>query len=464
MYDISEDGITPQKAAELCGGKLFGKNGKKIYGVSTDSRKIKENDLFFALVGENFDGNVFIPQAMEKGAVCAVTSRKDSFPFPYILVDDTLKALGEFAKNYKSRFSLLTVGVTGSVGKTSTKEFIYAVLSQKCKTAKTDGNFNNEIGMPLTLIGIDSSYKAAVIEMGMRGMGEISYLTKIARPDIAVITNIGTSHLENLGTRENIAKAKLEIAEGLPDDGILILNGDEPLLKNIGNIKNKVIYAGINDKNCDYLAYNIKEFPDFISFSVKCPENKILEDIKIPVVGVHNVLNSLYAIVIGLISGMDENSVREGLFAFKGVKLRGEISNKNGVTVIEDCYNASPESMRASLMVLSHIAKENGGRKIAFLGDMKELGDDSAKMHFEVGKYAAESGTDILFTFGSDAQNIAEGAIQNGFPKENIYKITDTENTDGAIEVLSKVLKKGDTVLFKASRALMLERISSKIK
>ena len=163
MYDISEDGITPQKAAELCGGKLFGKNGKKIYGVSTDSRNIKENALFFALVGENFDGNVFIPQAMEKGAVCAVTSRKDKFPFPYILVDDTLKALGDFAKNYKSRFSLLTVGVTGSVGKTSTKEFIYSVLSQKYKTAKTDGNFNNEIGMPLTLIGIDSSYKASVI-------------------------------------------------------------------------------------------------------------------------------------------------------------------------------------------------------------------------------------------------------------------------------------------------------------
>ena len=464
MYDISEDGITPQKAAELCGGKLFGKNGKKIYGVSTDSRKIKENDLFFALVGENFDGNAFIPQAMEKGAVCAVTSRKDSFPFPYILVDDTLNAIGEFAKNYKSRFSLLTVGVTGSVGKTSTKEFIYSVLSQKYKTAKTDGNFNNEIGMPLTLIGIDSSYEAAVIEMGMRGMGEISYLTKIARPDIAVITNIGSSHLENLGTRENIAKAKLEIAEGLSDNGVLILNGDEPLLRNIENIKNKVIYAGINDKNCDYLAYNIKEQPDFITFSVKCPENRILENIKIPVIGVHNVINSLYAIVVGLLSGMDENPIREGLYTFKGVKLRGEISNKNGITVIEDCYNASPESMSASLAVLSHIAKENGGRKIAFLGDMKELGENSAKMHFEVGKFAAESGIDILLTFGNDAKNIAEGAIQNGFPEESVYGITDTENTDEAFKILSGLLKEGDTVLFKASRSLMLERISSKIK
>jgi UDP-N-acetylmuramoyl-tripeptide--D-alanyl-D-alanine ligase len=283
----------------------------------------------------------------------------------------------------------------------------------------------------------------------------------LALPDIAVITNIGSSHLENLGTRENIALAKLEIAEGLSEKGLLIVNGDEPLLKNAKDVFKNTLFVSLLDKNCDYYAYNIKEEQGFTSFTYSSPASKC-ENAKIPTAGKHNVYNALSAIAVGEAAGLTAQEICAGLLAFTGAAMRAEAKKRGDVTVIEDCYNASPESMRASIDVLAGGAY-GVGRKIAFLGEMRELGKDSAAMHFGVGEYAAEKGIDILFTFGENALEIARGAESAGMSAEKIFRITDIENEYAAAEKLKEILKKDDIILFKASRALKLERISAKI-
>ncbi len=446
--------------AEICGGTLAGEGDINITGISTDTRKIRGGELFIALRGERFDANLFAAEAIEKGALAALVDTPVNLENKtYILVPDTKKALGSLAREYFSSIDALCVGVTGSVGKTSTKEFIYAVLKEKFKTAKTEGNFNNDIGLPLTLLCFEKDIEAAVIEMGMSARGEIEYLSNIARPDIAVITNIGSSHLEHLGTRENIALAKLEIVSGMSSHATLILDGDEMLLQNI-SASQRLIYAGFGEK-CDYRAVNIRENEANIVFDVLHNGKELIKDITLCTFGVHNVKNALYAAVVGILSGIDNESIKCGLLHFSNCALRGEISEKDGVTIIEDCYNASPESMRAAIKTLSHIAK---GRKIAFLGDMKELGENSSAYHREIGIFAAEKGVDILFTFGALAENIALGALAAGMARESIIIIKDTQNISFAAASLKNVLKKGDTVLFKASRAMRLETIAKEIK
>jgi UDP-N-acetylmuramoyl-tripeptide--D-alanyl-D-alanine ligase len=464
MYlGLTQSGLTLAEAARFMGGELFfADENTKFTSVSTDSRKINAGGLFFALCGERFDAHAFVPEVISAGACCAVVSKPQAENIPHILVKDTRTALGAFAKGYYSLFDSLTVGVTGSVGKTTTKEFIAAVLSEKYETAKTAGNFNNEIGLPLTLLAFEAPKSALVAEMGMSARGEISRLTRIALPHIAVITNIGSSHLENLGTRENIALAKLEIAEGLSADGVLIMNGDEPLLRGHENICAKKIFVSLIDKNCDYYAYNILEGEDFISFDYTSPEGCVHTDARIPVIGRHNVYNALFAIAVGERAGLTEAQIYRGLMSFTGCAMRAQIEKRGEVTVIEDCYNASPESMRASIATLCHVAKGKG-RKIAFLGEMRELGADSAKMHFSVGEYAAGAGIDMLFTFGENAAEIANGAINAGLAPENTVSITDTEDVCAAVKCLRSRLMKDDVILFKASRALKLERISKEI-
>ena len=464
MYlGLQQSGLTLGQAADFMGGTLFGADRNTIFfSVSTDSRKICGGELFFALCGERFDAHAFIKDVTQAGACCCVVSRPQDPSIPHILVKDTKHALGAFAKGYYSLFNSLTVGITGSVGKTTTKEFIAAVLSQKYDTAKTVGNFNNEIGLPLTLLSFEAPKNALVVEMGMSARGEISRLTAIARPDIAVITNIGSSHLENLGTRENIALAKLEIAEGLDENGILIMNGDEPLLRSRKNIAAKKIFISLIDKNCDYYAYNIIESADSVSFSYTSQDGNVYDNITVPAMGKHNIYNALCAIAVGNCAGLSPEEIHRGLLEFRGCAMRSQVEKRGGVTVIEDCYNASPESMRASLSVLSQVAKGKG-RKVAFLGDMRELGAESEKMHFDTGAYAAREGIDLLFTFGKSALAIAAGAISEGMARENIISIEDTENICPAVEILKKNIKNDDVILFKASRALKLERISKEI-
>ncbi|MBQ8448510.1 MAG: UDP-N-acetylmuramoyl-tripeptide--D-alanyl-D-alanine ligase [Clostridia bacterium] len=463
MYlGLKQSGLTLGEAARFCAGELRGASPEaRFYSYSTDSRAVSGGELFFALSGERFDAHAFVPEVIASGALCAVVSKPQAENIPHILVSDTKTALGAFAKNYYALFSSLTVGVTGSVGKTTTKEFIAAVLAEKYETAKTAGNFNNEIGLPKTLLAFEAPQNALVAEMGMSARGEISRLTRIALPDIAVITNIGSSHLENLGTRENIALAKLEITEGLAKGGLLIANGDEPLLKNAKNTFENTRFVSLIDKNCDYFAYNIKEEGGFTSFCYKSPacEHKA---VRIPTHGKHNVYNALCAIAVGEAAGMNSAQIERGLAAFKGAAMRAEAKKQGAFTVVEDCYNASPESMRASIDVLCSGAY-GAGRKIAFLGEMRELGAQSPKMHFEVGAYAAKAGVGLLFTFGKAAEEIALGAESAGMPRESIFRITDVENAEAAAEALKEKLEKDDIILFKASRALKLERVSAKI-
>ena len=463
MYlGLTQSGLTLGEAAEFCGGKLFAASeSDRFFSYSTDSRKIAGGEIFFALSGEKFDAHRFVPDVISAGALCAVVSKPPAEGIPHILVEDTRTAFGAFARNYYARFDSLTVGVTGSVGKTTTKEFIAAVLAEKYETAKTQGNFNNEIGLPMTLLAFEAPKNALVAEMGMSARGEISRLTRIARPDIAVITNIGSSHLENLGTRENIALAKLEITEGLAADGLLIANGDEPLLAGAKSVFKNTLFISLINKECDYFAYNIEEEASSVSFCYDSPREKGVKA-SIPTAGRHNVYNALLAIAVGEAAGLCSDEIRAGLLSFTGAAMRAEAKKRGDITVVEDCYNASPESMRASIDVLCSGAYGKG-RKVAFLGEMRELGKDSAKMHFEVGVYAAEKGVDMLFTFGEGALEIARGAKSAGMSADKILCITNTEDADTAAQSLKENTKEDDIILFKASRALKLERISSKI-
>lgn len=440
--------------AEMANGRLYCNIDKntKIKTVTTDSRVRVSSGLFVALVGQKFDGHDYIEKACENGAVCALVDHlPEEERMSYIVVDDTRKALGMIAKAFKDKLSPLTVAVTGSIGKTTTKEFIYAVLSERYKTLKTEGNFNNDIGLPMTLLGLSPENDAAVLEMGMNHFGEIEHLSKIASPSIAVITNIGRSHIENLGSREGIRDAKLEIRKGMRHDGILILNGDEPLLEDIDG----ALYVGENNKDCDYLIENVIEGENGCAFDLNVYGEKV-ESITIPAIGRHNVMNAAFAFAVATAAGMGEFEIRRGLMNFKNTGMRQNIYKAHGRTIIADCYNASPESVRAALKVLSSTADRSGARRIAVLGDMKELGSYSTEAHIEVGAEVVKNGVDILFTVGELALDIAASASNCG--AKNIFAFEDNDCKEIAKSVMENT-SEGDVILFKASRAMALEKV-----
>ena len=399
--------------AEMAQGSFYAgslSDDVEIKAITTDSRVKAPLSVFVALVGEKFDGHDYVAKAFENGAVCAIVERiPENADGTYIVVEDTKKALGIIAKAYKNKISPLTVAVTGSVGKTTTKEFIYAVLSEKYNILKTEGNFNNDIGLPMTLLGLSPDNDAAVLEMGMSHFGEIEYLSKIATPNIAVITTIGHSHIENLGSREGIRDAKLEIRKGLQHDGALILNGDEPLLADI----NGAIYVGEKNKFANYVITNVIEGENGCAFDLSYNGERV-ESLTIPAVGRHNVMN-----------------------------------------------NAAPESVKASLKVLCDIANRKHARKIAVLGDMKELGNYTAEAHIEVGREVAADKIDVLFTFGMLASDIAGAAAEGGI--ENIFVFEENEYKEIA-EAIKENTQSGDVILFKASRAMALEKVIELIK
>lgn len=460
MYLGSGDNsLTLEKVAEYCKGEIHCDKNIIISSVSVDTRKICAGDLFIALRGENFDGHDFLPQALSKGAACAVVDKTPSCDIPYILVGNTQTALCDFASSYKKSLRVITVAVTGSVGKTTTKQFISAVLSERFKTARTEGNYNNIIGLPLTLLSAGSSHKALVAEMGMSARGEISALSKIAEPDIAVITNIGNSHIENLGSRENIRDAKLEITDGMKDGAIVILNGDEPLLSGAPAVNMCNIYFGIRNASSDFTAVNIKSSYGKVTFDVCSRFCETIKDLCINVTGAHNVYDALPAVICGVLMGLGADEIRKGLLNFTPVALRGQVIEKDGFRVLQDCYNAGPESMKAALSVLCQTA--GGGRKLALLGDMRELGEYSRKLHEDVGKCVAENNIDTLITVGREAAYIASGAVENGFLQSSVISIESADDAEAIAGTVKSVLKKGDTLLIKASRALSLERITN---
>ena len=425
-----------------------------INRVSIDSRDVDANTLFFAIKGERFDGHDFVKDVALKGVGAVVCHKEVECSAPVIYVKDTKDALLDLASYYKSSFKDLTlIALTGSVGKTTTKEMVACVMEQSGETLKTEGNFNNEIGMPRTLFRLSETTKNAVIEMGMDGFGQISVLAKCAKPDCAIITNIGVSHIENLGSQEGILKAKLEMLDGLEKGSSLFLNGDNDMLSTVKNDDYNIVFFGIENKNCDILAEDIKEIG--LSTEFVAVKGDIRQKITIPTVGIHNVYNALSAFAVGLEYGISPENIAKGLMNYAPSGMRQKIREVNGITVIEDCYNASPDSQKAGLNSLCKIAK---GRKIAVLGDMLEMGSYSETAHRTVGEFAAECSVDLLYTYGEESEYMADSAKKSGL--QSVFAFTDkTELTN----TLLSEIKTGDTLLFKASRGMKLEEIIEKI-
>ncbi len=456
--------MTIEQIAKACDGFFENCDGNTIVAdIETDSRKICEGSVFVALRGEKFDGHNFVSQAQTAGAVCCIVDKDfvNNEEFAVVVCEDTYKALRDIAAYYRNRFSAPSVGITGSVGKTSTKDMVACVLENSFKVLKTEGNFNNEIGLPLTAFGMESTDEIAVFEMGMSDFGEISRLTKIAAPETAIITNIGFSHIEHLGSQEGILQAKLEILEGMPasGDGTLILNGDDPLLwKTVGTVPFETLTYGIENKECDIIADNIKRLSDETMFDVKV-EGEVYH-IRINTPGVHHVYNALAAILTGIKYGMSMDRIVEGIANFKPQGLRQNIEVLENYVIIKDCYNASPTSMKSGLEVLT-VTKpkdpEREFRRVAVLGDMLELGDYSDEAHMTVGGYVCDYEIGCLIAVGPHAELLAKGAIEKGFNSSEIYIFYD--NNAAKAHILD-ILQPNDVILFKASRGMRLEEIA----
>ena len=463
--------LTPSEIAEAAGGKLYdyGRGGGDVTNVVYDSRDVSEGSLFCAIKGERADGHDYIKDVVKNGA-CAVIAERipegaETFgDFSLILVDDSVAGLGRLSGYYRTFSGAKTVGVTGSVGKTTTKDFIASVLGASFRTMKTQGNHNNEIGFPMTLFGIEPDCEVAVLEMGMSARGEISFMTKLARPDAAVITNIGTSHIASLGSRENICFAKMEIAEGMSAEGVLLINGDEPLLTEYSEpVAPRKKSIGIYNKNADYKAVNIRTGDSSMTFDILYG-GRAAVNVEIPVLGRHNVYNALAAWAIGTLFGMSENDIRRGLMSFEGTEMRQKIYELGKITVIEDCYNAAPESMRAALEVLVSKAAVCGGRPCALLGDMLELGEDSRLLHDQLGQFAAQIKVERLYCYGEMADTVAEAAIKKGIRAENVYVFKDMTAPQRMAEMIAGSVGEGDILLVKASRGVAAEKVLEELK
>lgn len=451
-----------EKAACAANGVLINADKDELVkNVTTDSRQVKEGSVFVAVKGERADGHDYIKKAVEDGAVCAVAEkgRFEGENLPLIEVEDTVKALGDLAAAYRDEFSVPCVAVTGSVGKTSTRDMIHSVLSEKYNTLKTSKNYNNEIGLPLTVFGLSSEHRMMVLEMGMSGFGEILRLAEIAKPETAVITNIGLAHIEKLGSKENILKAKLEIIEKMNDDGAVILNGDDPLLWSLsGTLPFETLYYGIENKACDIVAENIKKYSSGTEFTVKIDGTEHTFETGVP--GGHHVYNALAAILVGIRYGVSWGSIAAGVKKFVPDGMRQNIITLNNYVIIKDCYNASPDSMKSGIEVLETTLsnkREKTYERVAVLGDMLELGDISPEEHKKVGALVAKSRINRLVTVGKMAEYIAKGAVEEGFSASDTFCFKDNE---AAIRSLYSVIKPGDIVLFKASRGMKLEEIA----
>jgi UDP-N-acetylmuramoyl-tripeptide--D-alanyl-D-alanine ligase len=443
---------------EATGGSCISGNSalqENISNICTDSRNIIPGSLFIPLLGERFDGHDYIKQALESGANASLTHKDIDFETDKVIikVNNTLSALRELAAYYRSKFNIPFVAVTGSVGKTSTKDMITCVLQQELNTLKTQGNFNNEIGVPLTIFTLEEQHQAAVVEMGMSDLGEISRLTSIVGPDIAIITNIGLSHIENLGSKEKILQAKMEIIEGLKEGGLLILNGDDELLKGLkGKIGPRTLFFGMNE-DVDYRATDvISKGEEGVSFKVRVKGKDYTASLKVP--GVHNVYNVLAAIAVGVEMGIPMNSVLRGINSYTPGNMRMNIIQGKNIKIINDSYNASPQSMEAAIKVISETS--TSGRKIAVLGDMLELGNWAKDSHYGIGKVLVKEGLDALVTVGENARYIAKGAVDAGMSQDNIISYS---SADEAAEQLTEHIKKNDVILVKGSRGMMMEKI-----
>ena len=420
--------------------------------VTTDSREVCPGCIFVAFPGEKFDGHDFAAKALENGALCVVLNHPvEGVPEEKsVICPDSYHAMMVLGANYRSQFHPKVVGVTGSVGKTTTKQMTYAALSGFGETIKTEGNQNNELGMPRTLMRLESSTEYAVIEMGMSHAGEIDRLARAARPDVGIITCIGVSHIGNLGSQENICKAKLEICNGLPEGAPLVLNYDDPFLrKAVLPAHVRPVWFSLSDENADVCALSIRQETDGMSFVLEDQEHGTFV-VNIPAMGRHNVANALAAYCAATRLGCDAKRVIRGLSNFEQTGRRQKVVDSEGVTVIEDCYNANPDSMKAALAMFKDFPCK---RRFALLGDMLELGELSREAHEELGRLAAESGLYCLITYGEQAKRTAVVAAAKGV--ETLHADSYREAADA---LLSRV-QPGDAVLVKASHGMALEKV-----
>ncbi len=445
-------GLTPKKISEIlqtpliCGEKI---ENIEINSITRDSREAGKNCLFAAICGERVDGHDFLNMAQSQGALCAICEKTpENTTLPYFVVENTQTALGKIASYYRSLFDIPFIGITGSVGKTSAKEMCASVLSEHFETLRTPGNYNNELGVPLTLFMLEEKHQAAVIEMGISDFGEMSRLTAIAKPNISIITVVGYSHLEMLGDLDGVLKAKTEIVEGMNSDGILILNGDDEKLRDYKS-ELKTIYFGL-DENCDIRAKNI----EILGISgMKCDILSANRNISVEInsYGKHMVYAALSAVALGFELGLSDEEIINGVKNYAPVGRRSSAVKTDYFTIIDDCYNSNPNSAISALQSLSMLK----GRKVAILGDMLELGENADILHEKVGIVAAET-VDLLVTCGKFSEFTHNSA------KEKIEAIH-FGTKDELIENLNNFVQKDDIILIKASRSMKFEEISEEL-
>ena len=424
-----------------------------VAGVTNDTRKIMEGNLFVPLQGEKSNGHDHVQQAFEQGASASFWERNQPNPpegAALIFVDDSLKALQQLAKVYLSELKAKVIGITGSNGKTTTKDMTASILGTKYRVHKTSGNYNNHIGLPLTVLSAPEDTEMLILEMGMSSRGEISLLSRIGQPDAAIITNIGESHLLDLGSREGIADAKMEIVEGLKPNGVFIYNGDEPLLLNrIENVASRKISFGRSITN-DYYPADIKSGQDEMCFTI---EKEGVHSFILPVLGTHNVLNSLAAIAVGREMGVSFDEIAKGLRELKLTNMRMEVSfGAKGEKIINDAYNASPTSMKAAIELVKGMT--DATKKILVLGDMLELGPEEAQYHFKMGELITDE-IDYVLTYGKLSVNLAEGAKGN-LGEKRVFHFEDKQEL---IQKLKELTEPHTLVLVKASRGMRLEEV-----
>ncbi len=467
--------MTLANIAAACGGTYFGTEadkGKEIAGAVIDNRLIEKDYLFIAIKGARVDGHSFIPAAFEAGALAVLSEHELENPAgPYVLVDSCEQAMKKIAKFYRQSLDIKVVGITGSVGKTSTKEMIASVLAQKYNVHKTEGNFNNEIGLPLTIFKIRDEHEVAILEMGISDFGEMHRLAEMANPDVCVITNIGLCHLENLIDRDGILRAKTESFEHMTPNGIAVLNGDDDKLCTKTEVNGRqTVFYGLGkepaDAGCDNVcakkaiyatdveAIGLTGTKAVIHLPIKddaTESEEVTFAVEIPIAGEHNVYNALAAVGVARELGLNAEEMKRGIESVQTIGGRSNLIHRNGLTIIDDCYNANPVSMKASIDVLSKAP----GRKIAVLGDMGELGTDERKLHFEVGEHFAQKGIDMLFCTGELATEIVSGVVL-GSPETAIHYFGTKE---ALIKALKETCEEGDTILVKASHFMDFPKI-----
>lgn len=441
--------ITLEQAAAWCGGQIDPKyKDVTFFGANNDTRKLEKGQLFIALQGVR-DGHDFVPTALEKGAAAVLCTHCDG-DYPAIVVPDTRIALGDIARKERQRIGMRVVGVTGSVGKSTTKEMIATVLAATYRVSKTPVNHNNDIGMPMAILAMPEDTQVAVLEMGMNHFREIAYLSKIAKPDVSVIINIGTMHIEHLHSREGILQAKLEILEGMGEDKTLIFNGDDALLWNLRQREDVTpVYFGVENTDCLVVAQDICQKEQELSFSAVTDKETI--PITMQVEGIHYVPDALAAVAVGVVMNVPGEKISQSLSGFQNMEGRQEILRKNGLTIICDYYNAGPESMTAALAVLA----TKPGRKIAVLGDMLELGVCTQAEHYKVGRIAAES-ADLVLAYGPNSIRVLNGCITGGMPETRAYAFTDR---DQLVATLKQLVQPGDIILVKGSHGMHMELV-----